>query len=248
MKVLEVENVTKTFAALTALQKVNLSVEENEVVGLIGPNGAGKTTLFNVITGFLKPDKGTVKIFGENVTGLPPHKIAAKGVARCFQIVKPFLGMTVEESVLVGAYLRTRDSKKAAEKADKAIELVDIQALRKKYSKELNTVQLKLVELARSLATEPKLLLLDELVSGLTPAEVDQMTQLVRKINRELKITVLLVEHVMRFVMNISNRVFVLNYGEVISQGTPHEVTNDLKVIGAYLGTRNSGKKMVREK
>ncbi|MCS6784320.1 MAG: ATP-binding cassette domain-containing protein, partial [Candidatus Caldarchaeum sp.] len=182
---LEVENVSKRFGALAALQNVSLVVKESEIVGLIGPNGAGKTTLFNVITGFLKPDSGVVKFFGEDVTGLQPHQIAARGVARCFQIVKPFLGMTVEESVLVGAYLRTNDSKLAAKKAEEAMEVVGITELRNKYAKELNTPQLKLVELARGLATEPKLLLLDEPVSGLTPAEVDQMVALVKRLSKE---------------------------------------------------------------
>lgn len=242
MNALEVENVSKRFGALAALQNVSLVVKESEIVGLIGPNGAGKTTLFNVITGFLKPDSGVVKFFGEDVTGLQPHQIAARGVARCFQIVKPFLGMTVEESVLVGAYLRTNDSKLAAKKAEEAMEVVGITELRNKYAKELNTPQLKLVELARGLATEPKLLLLDEPVSGLTPAEVDQMVALVKRLSKERKLTVFLVEHVMRFVMNISDRVYVLNYGEVISEGRPEEVSNDVKVIEAYLGLRNTGK------
>lgn len=246
MRVLELEEVTKRFGALVALRNVSISVGQNEVVGLIGPNGAGKTTLFNIVTGFLKPDNGVVKLFGENITGLQPHQIAARGVARCFQIVKPFLGMTVEESVLVGAYLRTGDEKIARKRAEEAMNLVGIENLRNKYAKELNSPQLKLVELARSLATEPKLLLIDELVAGLTPTEVDQMITLVRKINKEFGITVLLVEHVMRFVMNISDRVYVLNYGEVISYGKPEEVSRDAKVIEAYLGIRNKGKQEVK--
>ncbi|MCS7110476.1 MAG: ABC transporter ATP-binding protein [Candidatus Caldarchaeum sp.] len=242
MNALEIENVSKRFGALAALQNVTMVVKENEIVGLIGPNGAGKTTLFNVVTGFLKPDSGVVRLFGEDITGLQPHQVAARGAARCFQIVKPFLGMTVEESVLVGAYLRTSDSKQAAKKAEDAMKTVGITELRDKYAKELNTPQLKLVELARGLATEPKLLLLDEAVSGLTPAEVDQMVALVKRLSKERKLTVLLVEHVMRFVMNISDRVYVLNYGEVISEGKPEEVSNDVKVIEAYLGVRNTGK------
>ncbi|MEM2237321.1 MAG: ABC transporter ATP-binding protein [Candidatus Caldarchaeum sp.] len=243
MAVLKVENLTKKFGAITALNNVSMSVNEHEIVGLIGPNGAGKTTLFNVVTGFLKPDSGRVKLFGEDVTGFNPHQIAFRGVARCFQVVKPFLGMTVFETVMVGAYLRTRDAKTAEAKAVEAMKLTGIYGLRNRMARELNTPQLKLVELARSLATKPRILLLDELVSGLTPTEVDHMTGLMRKLNIELGITILLVEHVMRFVMNISNRVVVLNHGEVISEGTPQEVSNDVKVIEAYLGTRNTAGK-----
>ncbi len=236
LDVLSVKNVTKKFGAIIALNNVNLSVQEHEIVGLIGPNGAGKTTLFNIITGFLRPDAGSVEIFGEDVTGLNPHKIAFKGVARCFQVVKPFLGMTVFETVMVGAYLRTHDRKKAEKKAIETMKMTGIYEFRKKLAKELNTPQLKLVELTRSLATDPRILLLDEPVSGLTPIEVDQMINLIKSLNKELGITILLVEHVMRFVMKISDRVIVLNHGEIICEGKPEEVSNDVKVIEAYLG------------
>jgi len=238
MKAVEVVNVTKKFGALTALSNVNMDVDIGEIVGLIGPNGAGKTTLFNILTGFLKPDSGTVKIFGDDVTNLPPHKIAQKKVARSFQIIKPFPSMTVLEAVMVGGYLNTGDEKTARERAVEALKMVGVNHLRDRLAKELNTQQLKLVELARCLATQPRLLLLDELVAGLTPAEVDRMSELIRKLNAEKGITILLVEHVMRFVMKISNRVVVLNYGEVISVGTPEEVSRDHKVVEAYLGTK----------
>nr|BAL57777.1 branched-chain amino acid transport system ATP-binding protein [uncultured crenarchaeote] len=236
MDALVLEGISKNFGALAALTNVNMRVQVGEVVGLIGPNGAGKTTLFNIVTGFIKPDRGRVKLFGEDVTGLQPHQIAARGVARTFQIVKPFLGMTVYETVLVGAYLRERNEDSARQRAEEAMKLTGVYHLRDRYARELNTPQLKLVELARSLATQPKLLMLDEIVAGLTPAEVDSMTALVKRIRDEMGVTVLLVEHVMRFVMNISDRVVVLNYGEVIAEGSPSEVSSNLKVIEAYLG------------
>ncbi|MEM0349881.1 MAG: ABC transporter ATP-binding protein [Candidatus Caldarchaeum sp.] len=236
MDALVLEGVSKNFGALAALNNVNMRIRVGEIVGLIGPNGAGKTTLFNVVTGFIKPDRGRVKLFGEDVTGLQPHQIAARGVGRTFQIVKPFLGMTVYETVLVGAYLREKDAEKAMQRAEESMKLTGVYHLRDRYARELNTPQLKLVELARNLATQPKLLMLDEIVAGLTPAEVDTMTALVKRIRDERGVTVLLVEHVMRFVMNISDRVVVLNYGEVIAEGTPAEVSSNLKVIEAYLG------------
>jgi ABC-type branched-subunit amino acid transport system ATPase component len=238
MKAVEVVNVSKKFGALAALSNVNMYVDTGEIVGLIGPNGAGKTTLFNILTGFLKPDTGVVKIFGDDVTNLPPHKIAQKKVARSFQIIKPFPSITVLESVMVGGYLNTSDEKTARERAVEALKMVGVHHLSDRLAKELNTQQLKLVELARCLATQPRLLLLDELVAGLTPAEVDKMSDLIKKLNKENGITVLLVEHVMRFVMKISDRVVVLNYGEVISVGTPEEVSGDHRVIEAYLGTK----------
>jgi len=236
---LVLEGISKNFGALAALTNVNMRVQVGEVVGLIGPNGAGKTTLFNIVTGFIKPDRGRVKLFGEDVTGLQPHQIAARGVARTFQIVKPFFGMTVYETVLVGAYLREKDEDNARQRAEVAMKLTGVYHLRNRYARELNTPQLKLVELARSLATQPKLLMLDEIVAGLTPAEVDAMTALVKRIRDEMGVTVLLVEHVMRFVMNISDRVVVLNYGEVIAEGSPSEVSSNLKVIEAYLGGKS---------
>ncbi|MEM0336503.1 MAG: ABC transporter ATP-binding protein [Candidatus Caldarchaeum sp.] len=239
MDALVLEGISKNFGALAALTNVNMRVQVGEVVGLIGPNGAGKTTLFNIVTGFIKPDRGRVKLFGEDVTGLQPHQIAARGVARTFQIVKPFFGMTVYETVLVGAYLREKDEDNARQRAEVAMKLTGVYHLRNRYARELNTPQLKLVELARSLATQPKLLMLDEIVAGLTPAEVDAMTALVKRIRDEMGVTVLLVEHVMRFVMNISDRVVVLNYGEVIAEGSPSEVSSNLKVIEAYLGGKS---------
>ncbi len=238
MKAVEVVNVSKKFGALTALSNVNMFVDTGEIVGLIGPNGAGKTTLFNILTGFLKADSGVVRIFGDDVTNLPPHKIAQKKVARSFQIIKPFPSMTVLEAVMVGGYLNTSDEKTARKRAVEALKMVGVHHLGDRLAKELNTQQLKLVELARCLATQPRLLLLDELVAGLTPAEVDKISELIKKLNKENGITILLVEHVMRFVMKISDRVVVLNYGDVISVGTPEEVSRDHKVIEAYLGTR----------
>jgi len=195
----------------------------------------------NCLTGFIRPDSGSVRIFGEDVTNLPPHKIAQKGVARSFQITKPSPSLSVLEAVMVGRYLNTNNEKTALERAIEALKMVRIQHLSNRLVKELNTQQLKLVELARCLATQPRLLLLDELVAGLTPVEVDKMSEFIKKLNTGKGITILLVEHVMRFVMKISNRVTVLNYGEVIGVGTPQEASKDQKVMEAYLGTKSRG-------
>lgn len=238
MKILTVERVTKRFGGLRALHEVSFQMEEGKVLGIIGPNGAGKTTLFNVITGFLKPEEGRIFFYDEEITGKPPHVVAKMGIARTFQVVKPFPELTVEEAVKVGAYLRTNEEGKAMEVVDRVLKFIGLEGLRNKRGKELNLMQLKLTELARALATQPKLLLIDECAAGLTPAEIDGFIETVRKINREWGISIILIEHVMRFIMRASERIIVLHHGEKIFEGAPEEAYNDKRVIEAYLGER----------
>lgn len=235
---LEVKGVTKRFGGLTALKGVSFNVKEGSIIGIIGPNGAGKTTLFNVITGFLKPEEGEVLYGGQPITGMPPHVIAEMGVARTFQIVKPFPELTVQEAVRVGAYLRAGEEAEVDDIVDEVLEFVGIEGLRDRYGKELNLIQLKLTEIARALATQPRLLLVDEAVAGLTPGEIDNIIEMVRKINEERRITVCLIEHIMRFIMRVSERIIVLHHGEKIFEGRPEDAYEDEAVIRAYLGER----------
>ncbi len=236
--ILEVKGVTKRFGGLTALSRVSFSVDEGSIIGIIGPNGAGKTTLFNVITGFLKPEEGEIIYDGRRITGMPPHQIARLGVARTFQIVKPFPELTVEEAVRVGAYLRAEEEAEVEEIVDDVLEFVGIEHLRDRYGKELNLIQLKLTEIARALATRPRLLLVDEAVAGLTPGEIDNIIEMMHRIDEERHITVCLIEHIMRFIMRVSERIIVLHHGEKIFEGSPEEAYEDEAVIKAYLGER----------
>ncbi len=236
--ILEAKEVTKRFGGLTALSRVSFSVDEGSIIGIIGPNGAGKTTLFNVITGFLKPEEGEIIYDGRRITDMPPHQIARLGVARTFQIVKPFPELTVEEAVRVGAYLRAEEEAEVEEIVDDVLEFVGIEHLRDRYGKELNLIQLKLTEIARALATRPRLLLVDEAVAGLTPGEIDNIIEMVHRINEERHITVCLIEHIMRFIMRVSERIIVLHHGEKIFEGSPEEAYEDEAVIKAYLGER----------
>ncbi len=220
---------------MKAVAGVSFNLEAGEILGIIGPNGAGKTTTFNTITGFLRPDSGQIWFDGIRVIGMKPHQICQKGMVRTFQLVKPFLELTVLDNVVVAALNRAKTIREASEKALKIIEFVGLKDKKDTLAMGLTLPHRKRLELARALATEPKLLLLDEVMAGLTPTEVDELIRLLMEVNRK-GTTLLLIEHVMRGVMALSKRVIVLNYGEKIAEGPPHEVVKNRQVIEAYLG------------
>ena len=235
-------DVSKEFGGLKALKAVNFTVNENEIAGLVGPNGSGKSTLLNVISGMYKPNSGLVKFLNEDISKLPPHQICARGITKTSQTVQSFLEMTALENVYVGA-LFGRKAEDDLDSLNKAKELLDFVGLGKdKFNvpaKNLNVIELRRVQLARALATSPKLLLLDELLTGLTPKESDEAIALIKRINKQ-GVTLLIVEHVMRVIMGLCDRVAVLHHGEKICEGNPKEVCNDENVIKVYLGKKFS--------
>jgi len=235
-------DVSKEFGGLKALKAVNFTVNENEIAGLVGPNGSGKSTLLNVISGMYKPNSGLVKFLNEDISKLPPHQICARGITKTSQTVQSFIEMTALENVYVGA-LFGRKAEDDFDSLNKAKELLDFVGLGKdKFNvpaKNLNVIELRRVQLARALATSPKLLLLDELLTGLTPKESDEAIALIKRINKQ-GVTLLIVEHVMRVIMGLCGRVAVLHHGEKICEGNPKEVCNDENVIKVYLGKKFS--------
>ena len=233
---LVIRGLSKRFGGLRAVQEVSFTVKENETVALIGPNGAGKTTSFNLITGFHRPDSGSVSAYGQDITGLKPHDICAHGLARTFQVAKPFGAMTVLDNVMTGAFLRDKNAAVAREKAREAIDFVGLSAREKTAAKDLTTIDQRRLEMARALATQPRLLLLDEVMAGLNPSEIDQAVALIGKLSQR-GLTIVIVEHVMRAIMAVARHIVVLDHGQKIAEGTPKEIVENPEVVRAYLGS-----------
>jgi branched-chain amino acid transport system ATP-binding protein len=233
---LVVKGLSKRFGGLRAVQDVSFSVQENETVALIGPNGAGKTTSFHLITGFHRPDSGSVTAFGKEVAGMKPHDVCALGMVRTFQVAKPFGAMTVLDNVMTGAFLRDRHVATAREKALEAIEFTGLAAKEKTAAKDLTTIDQRRLEMARALATQPRILLLDEVMAGLNPSEIDQAVALVKKLSSR-GLTIVIVEHVMRAIMAVARHIVVLDHGQKIAEGAPKEIVENPEVIRAYLGS-----------
>jgi branched-chain amino acid transport system ATP-binding protein len=235
MSFLVCENITKSFGGLTAVSKVSFQIERGGIVGLIGPNGAGKTTLFSLINGFYSLDQGSVLFLDEPIHQLKPNKICKKGIGRTFQIAKPFSNLTILQNVRMGAYNATHKMAIAEENALEVIHFVDLGEKKDQLAKNLTIEDRKRLELARALATKPKLLLLDEVMAGLNPTEIEVVALLIREINKK-GVTIFLIEHVMKAIMPLSDRIIVLHHGEKITEGTPLEISKNPKVIEAYLG------------
>jgi branched-chain amino acid transport system ATP-binding protein len=239
MPLLDVHGLWMKFGSLAANRDVSFSVEEGQIVGLIGPNGSGKTTLFNCVSGLYKPTSGRVTFAGKDITGLPMHSIARMGLARTFQVVRPLNEMTVLENVLVGAYLHNSDERKAREVAESCIKLCFLEEWRNRPAGAMTIGNKKRLEVARALATSPKLALLDEAVAGLTSTEVNEMVELIVGLKRDGK-TILMVEHIMEAIMPISDKVVVLNGGVKIAEGPPRGISRNAEVMTAYLGEKFS--------
>ncbi len=238
MHFLKIEGLCKSFGGLMAIRNLEFQVEEGEIIGLIGPNGSGKTTTLNLLTGFLKPDSGTITFRGENVTGLPRYRACQKGIARTFQLIKPFLEFTALQNVMVGRVYGqepTRSLKVAAKESREILERVGLGDKADVLARDLTLMQRKRLELARALAARPKLLLLDELMAGLNPGEAEEACWLIKQV-REANITLVIVEHIVKAICGVSDRIIVLNMGEKIAEGVPDAIIHDPQVIQVYLG------------
>jgi len=233
---LAVDGISKSFRGLHAVQNASFEVAEGGIVGLIGPNGAGKTTCFNMIAGVFRPDAGQVRFAGRRIDGWRPDRVCAAGVGRTFQIVKPFAGLSVLDNIVVGALLQSKTVSAAKSDAAEIMEKLGLGAKRDMLASSLTLPDRKRLEVARALATRPKLLLLDEVMAGLRPTECDQIVAVFRELNRAEGLTILLIEHVMRAVMALAQRIVVLHHGEVIARGTPDEVVRNPAVLESYLG------------
>jgi branched-chain amino acid transport system ATP-binding protein len=236
MALLEVRNISKSFRGLRAVSNASFQIPEGDINGLIGPNGAGKTTIFNMIAGVYAPDSGEILFQGTPIHGLRPDQVCSAGIGRTFQIVKPFAGLSVLDNVMVGAFLKERTSSGARAVAASIVEKLGLAAKRDVPAASLTLPDRKRLEVARALATRPRLLLLDEVMAGLRPTECDQMVAVFKELNRADGTTILLIEHVMRAVMALAKHIGVLHHGEVIARGTPEQVVRDPAVLECYLG------------
>jgi branched-chain amino acid transport system ATP-binding protein len=236
---LSLSDVSKRFRGLTAVDGVSLDVAEGEICGVIGPNGAGKTTLFNMIAGVFTPDGGTITFAGGRIDGLRPDAVCRRGIGRTFQIVKPFPALSVEDNVIVGGLLRRPDVPSARNRAHELLRGLDLYDKRHQRAASLTLPDRKRLEVARALATDPKLLLLDEVMAGLRPTETDRMVGVLRDLNRDTGLTIVLIEHVMRAVMALASHILVLHHGAAIAEGEPEKVVRDPAVIESYLGVES---------
>ncbi len=233
--ILSVKAISKSFGGLQALKNLDLYVEEGKIFGIIGPNGAGKTTFFNLVTGFHKPDSGKIFFQDEEISHLSAHKICERGIARTFQIAKPFEDLTVFKTVTIGALVHARSVKQAEEKAEKVLYDLRLQDKKEKLGRNLTVVERKRLELARALASGPKLLLIDEVIAGLNPIEVDEISQILLGLTKS-GMTILMIEHIMRAILFLTEKVFVLDAGAKIAEGDPQNILKDPLVIDAYIG------------
>ena len=235
-EILQIEHLSKHFGGLKAVNDFSMTVEKGEIHALIGPNGAGKTTLFNLVSGFLTPSAGTITFDGKNVTNDKPYHLCSKGLVRTYQIVQPFRGMTTLDNVMVGGFTHTDRVSLAREKAMRALQIVKLDQKAAVQARNLNLCEQKRLEVARALATEPKLIMLDEVMAGLNPTEVAEVMDIVLEI-RELGITVVIIEHIMQAVMSISDNITDLSFGQKIAEGVPSEIATNPEVISVYLGS-----------
>jgi len=235
MGLLEVTRLSKSFGGLQAVKEVDLAIHRDEIFGLIGPNGSGKTTTFNLISGALRLTRGSVKFEGEEITHLKPHEICKRGISRTFQIARPFADVSVHKNAMIGALNRASSVSEAARITDEVLSITNLLTKKSVMGKNLTIPERRRLELARSLATKPKLLMLDEPMAGLNPTEIEEMSELLRRI-RKMGVTIFIIEHILQAVMTLSDRIAVLNYGEKIAEGTPEEIGRNEKVVEAYLG------------
>jgi branched-chain amino acid transport system ATP-binding protein len=233
--ILSIKGLRKSFGGLLALNDVDFDIFPGQIVGLIGPNGAGKTTVFHLVSGFYKPDHGTISFKGTELTGLRADQVCKIGISRAFQIVRPFIGLTVFQNVLIGSFNRAQNRREAHHQCLNTLELTGLTRFKDQRANHLTLAGKKRLEIAKALSTNPEVLLLDEVMAGLTPVETEEIMVLIRTINSK-GITIIAIEHVMAAIMSLSHRIVVLNYGKKIAEGTPEEIANNEDVIGVYLG------------